>query len=301
MRILITGGAGYIGYSLVQSLDKNESVTKITVFDNLYKKNFNFFTQGENLNKTIFAKGDILNIYELERVVKNQDIVIHLAAHVDSPFNYQDNYKYEQVNHYGTVVLFNLLEKFPPQKVIFASSAAVYGFKQNVTENTPPEPMNYYGSSKLNAENYLKILEKKSQIYLLRLGNVFGYNPMLRMDSVINKLMMEALIYKKIKIYGNGNQIRPFIHLPSLIENLQQFIFGNKESGVYNLVEFNQNMNEIRDFLIEGNSDLEFVYLNSNQEVKSLEMFSEKMKIKANPAEKLALAYQEFEKNVRIF
>lgn len=275
MNILITGGAGYIGYSLVRALDAVDQVNKITVYDNLYHSNVNFFTHGKSLSKTEFVKGDVLNAYELEKVVKNQDVVIHLAAHVDFPYTYKDNFKYEQVNQYGTVALYGLLEKHPPKKVIYLSSAAVYGFKEVMDENTPPEPANYYGISKLKGEEYINLLKPKSEVIILRSANVFGYNPMVRLDAVINNFMFEALLYGKIKIHGTGNQTRPFIYLPVLVEAIKEATLNeNAKSGVHNLVQANYSLNELRDFLMQEIPDLEFTYVNSNSETPGLAMQS---------------------------
>lgn len=300
MRVLITGGAGYIGYSLVDVLETLPEITEITVFDNLLRKNMHFFSEGKDLKKTRFVKGDILNIYELEQVVKNQDVVVHMAAHVEFPYSYQDNYKFEQVNHYGTVVLYNLLERFPVEKVVFLSSAAVYGFVENASESTEPKPANFYGISKYNAEKYLCLLERESKVYMLRSANVFGYNPMVRLDSVINRFMFDALIYKKIKIHGNGNQLRPFISLKTVTDQIANFVIGNKKSGAYNLVEFNQSMNVLRDFLMEKNPDLEFAYLNSNQEFKTVSMSSEKLDLENDFHDILEDTYQHFGEVIRL-
>ncbi|MDO5654794.1 MAG: NAD-dependent epimerase/dehydratase [Flavobacteriaceae bacterium] len=300
MKVLLTGGAGYIGYSLVNLLEQISEIEEITVFDNLYRNNTHFFTEGRLMSKTKFVKGDILNLYELEKVIKNQDVVIHMAAYVEFPYSYQDNYKFEQVNHYGTVVLFNLLEKYPAQKVINLSSAAVYGFSENAVESSATSPANFYAASKINAERYLDILSSKSQVYHLRLANVFGYNPMIRLDSVINRFMFEGLLYHKIKIHGSGNQFRPFISLDTVIQQIADFVIKNPSSGIYNLVEFNQNMNFLRDFVMEKIPELEFAYLNSNQEFKTLTMHSEKLNITQDATQILDKSFKYFKEKMRL-
>ena len=300
MKILITGGAGYIGYDLINRLEQNSEVEKITVFDNLYRKNIHFFTEGNALQKTTFVKGDILNMYDLEKVVKDQDAVIHLAAYVEFPYSYQDNYKFEQVNHYGTVVLYNLLEKYPVQKIINLSSAAVYGFNENATESSEPEPANFYASSKINAEKYLDILTDRSKMYHLRSANVFGYNPMVRLDSVINKFMFDALVYNKIKIHGSGNQLRPFISLNGITSQIAAFLTEERENGIYNLVEFNQNMNYLRDFLMQRIPGMEFAFVASNHEFKTLSMLSEKLDLIQDPETILDSAFQHFKQVLRL-
>lgn len=301
MKILITGGAGYIGYDLVRALDNATEVSKVTVFDNLYHSNVNFFTTGKTLSKTEFVKGDVLNIYDLEKVVKGQDVVIHLAAHVDFPYTYKDNFKYEQVNQYGTVVLYNLLEKHPPKKVIYLSSAAVYGFKEVESESTVAEPSNYYGISKLQGEEYMSLLKPKSEVVILRSANVFGYNPMVRLDAVINNFMFEALLYGKIKIHGTGNQTRPFIYLPNLVDKIKAFALNvDEKSGVYNLVEDNLSLNQLRDFLLDNIPDMEFTYVNSNSDIPGMKMSSNKITFTKGLQKSLAQALQDFRNVVSI-
>lgn len=300
MKILITGGAGYIGYSLVNKLDQNERVEEITVFDNLYKFNVNFFTTGRRLQKTKFVKGDLLNKYDLEKVVKNRDIVIHLAGHVEHPYSYKDNYKYEQINQYGTLVLYDLLKENPPQKIIFLSSAAVYGFKEVENEQTPTEPTNYYGISKREAEKYVQLLKNDSAVFLLRSGNVFGFNPQVRLDSVINHFIFDALIYNRIRIYGNGNQKRPFIGLHELINKIETFSIGDEQGGIYNLSQANLALNEIRDFIKSQLGDIEFTYADSHKELPSIEMKSSKIGFEKDIKTSLPEEFEQFQDNLRL-
>ncbi len=301
MKVLITGGAGYIGYGVVSLLEQQKEVTEITVFDNLYKKNYNFFTTGPTLTKTKFIKGDLLNKYDLEKVVQDQDIVLHMAAHVEHPYSYKDNFKYEQVNQYGTVVLYDLLQEYPPKKVIFMSSAAVYGFKNVKDEKEPASPQNYYGSSKLQAEKYLLLLQDQCDVFVLRSGNVFGFNPQVRLDAVINNFMFDALVYGKIKIFGKGNQKRPFIFIDTLTRQITNFMLSEGyQSGIYNLAQANLSLNELRDFLLERIDNLEFTYVDAQKELPSLSMKSGKLNLDQEITTSLNKALQAFRQHVRI-
>ncbi|MCK0203303.1 NAD(P)-dependent oxidoreductase [Ornithobacterium rhinotracheale] len=273
MRIFISGGAGYLGYNLVRALEQNEKVEEIIVFDNLYRQNLNFFILGEKLNKTKFIKGDILNEFELKKHLKNIDVVYHLAAFVESPYSYRDHFNYEQINHFGTATLVNALQENSPKKVIFTSSGAVYGMDIEADEDTPPMPQNAYGVSKFNAEKYLELLRYEMDVCIFRIANVFGFDPMFRFDSVINNLIFDALLYNKIKINGNGENITPFVHLDTVTQRLAQAAF-QEEPKIENLVEYNQSVNTVRDILLESFENLEFQYLNTQQKMSSYQITS---------------------------
>ncbi len=273
MKVLLTGGAGYIGYSLVEKLAKHSEIEEIIIYDTLSHHDINFFFIGNKLPQCTFIKADILNNYELNKAVEQADCVIHLAAEVRFPYSHEDHAKYEQVNQYGTLNLYQAIENHPVQKVIYLSSAAVYGFQKVDNEKVAPRPENAYGKSKWEGEKYLQNIQN-ADLYVLRSANVFGPNPCMRKDSVINKFILDALLYKRIMIDGNGDQKRAFIHIDSLIHSIMEAFTGTLKPGIYNLVEANGNMNEIRDILLEENPNLEFTYISSTSDFKSVEMYS---------------------------
>jgi UDP-glucose 4-epimerase len=104
MKILITGGAGYIGYSLVkQLLEDVEQLHSITIYDNLSRRNYSFFTEAKFDHKPIkFIHGDILDGRQLGQALQGIDCVIHLAAKVTTPFADADAHSFDQINHWGT-------------------------------------------------------------------------------------------------------------------------------------------------------------------------------------------------------
>src|SRR5262245_45995294 len=104
MNILVTGGAGYIGAELVYRLAQQEDVTSILVYDNLTRDNFNLFISHShriNNSKVKFEMGDLLDSRKLRKVLKNIDVVYHLAARVDAPYSNVDSHVFEQVNNWG--------------------------------------------------------------------------------------------------------------------------------------------------------------------------------------------------------
>src|SRR5688572_26496380 len=107
MKVLVTGGAGYIGTELISLLIAQENVTEVIVYDNLSRLNFNIFLglKLKNHSKLSFQKGELLDSRGLRKALKGVDVVYHLAAKVTTPFANTDAHTYEQVNHWGTAEL----------------------------------------------------------------------------------------------------------------------------------------------------------------------------------------------------
>ena len=219
MRVLITGGAGYIGTELVYSLANENSIEEIIIFDNLSRDNHNLFIKSKvpNATKVRFHRGELLDSRELGKVLDGINIVYHLAAKVTTPFANTDPHFYEQVNHWGTAELVYALEKSSVEKLIYTSSTSVYGSStKSVDENTPPNPKTFYGISKMRGEEHVQRLKDKMKTYILRSGNVYGYSKSMRFDAVINKFIFEANYSKRITINGDGKQHRSFIHIDQI-------------------------------------------------------------------------------------
>jgi UDP-glucose 4-epimerase len=118
MRILITGGAGYIGTELTYELSKRNEVSEIIIYDNLSRGNYNLFIGQTKLNKVKFVQGDLLDTRKLKKNLKDVDVVIHLAAVVTTPFSDQNPHLFEQVNHWGTAELVYAIEESKVKKFI---------------------------------------------------------------------------------------------------------------------------------------------------------------------------------------
>lgn len=281
MNILVTGGAGYLGTSLIDQLNQHPDVDKIIVYDNRSHNNIRFFFNGVKLNKVHFIQGDILNHIELSRVLKEIDVVYHLAGVVKSPFSHEDSLKYEQINLWGTANLVQCLENNTRvKKFIFLSTASVYGFNNIENELMEPNPMNAYGKSKREAEKFIQLLSGKIKVEVFRVGNIYGYNRTVRLDSVINRFIFEALCYGKIKIFGDGEQKRPFMRLEDLTRALIQFLHTHTGKGfnIHNMVQFNMSINDIRSILQSIIPSLEYIYINQGQKVPSLEILDSNLK-----------------------
>ena len=277
MNILITGGAGYIGTELVYALEKEKAVKSIVVYDNFSRKNYNLFLGRSKLGsqKVRFVKGTILDSRKLKVEIDKADVVYHLAAKVTTPFADHNPHEFDQINNWGTAELTYLIENSMVSKLIYASSVSVYGASEEKLDITSPlQPKTFYGISKLNAEKHVARLNKKKiKPYILRLGNVYGYSKSMRFDSVINKFMFEANFRNHIRIYGDGNQMRSFIHIDRLSKQLKNFALNNTYSpDFYNLVENSYSINEIVDALKEVYPNLEQTYLTQNMKMRSLKV-----------------------------
>lgn len=295
MNVLITGGAGYIGTPLVDLLCSNPDVQKVVVYDNLSRANYNLFigTKKEGHQKLTFIKGELLDSRKLKQSLKNIDIVYHLAARVTTPFANSDAHLFDQVNHWGTAELSYLLEESSVKKLIYTSSAGVYGSPSEPTdESVEPTPKSIYGISKLRAEEHLRRLSDKMPVYILRCGNVYGYNRSMRFDAVINKFMFEANFEKRITIHGNGEQSRSFIHADMIAKALANLPSSELPGGTYNLVDKTYKVMDIVDELKQLMPDLEFILINQYLSLSNLN-------IKRNEEvnRKLGIAYESSLKN----
>ncbi|MEL6537741.1 MAG: SDR family oxidoreductase, partial [Bacteroidota bacterium] len=240
MNILITGGAGYLGTELTGRLIGLPDVKEVRVFDNLSRKQHDFFLghRKEGYEKVKFIQGDLLDSRKLKKALDGVDVVYHLAAFVTTPFANADPHNYEQVNHWGTAELTYALEEAKQvSRVVYASSTSVYGAqKAPVTEETVPNPRTFYGISKMRGEEHIRRLSDSKATYILRLGNVYGYNRSLRFDAVINRFMFDAHFTGRLSIHGDGQQHRAFLPIEMVGKIMTELAQAEVPSGTYNVV-----------------------------------------------------------------
>lgn len=277
MKLLITGGAGYIGTELVYRLSANSGIDKIIIYDNLGRGNYNLFLGDRIANpKVQFINGDILDSRKIRKVLDGIDKVIHLAAKVTTPFANIDSHSFEQINHWGTAELIYAVEESAVKQFIFMSSSSVYGSsKEEADENTLPSPDSFYAISKWRAEEHVKRLFDKMNTQILRCGNVYGYSKSMRFDAVINRFMFDANYTNRVTINGNGKQYRSFIHVEKVTHILEQLLLQQISSGIYNLSDKNLEVLELVDVVKQLYSDLEFQFINQHLEMQQLKVKQE--------------------------
>lgn len=229
MKVLVTGGAGYIGSLLVPALLQNGH--QVRVLDNLV------FNQTSLLPYFInpdfeFIKEDIRNFEAVKKAVAGMDIIIHLVAIVGAPACKKNPQLAEEVNYLGTVNVNTARE--PNQKLFYASTGSVYGKVEGIcTEDLPVKPLSHYGETKLRAET--TVMEKGNAI-AYRFATAFGLSPRLRLDLLPNDFVFNALKNKYLVVYDKDFK-RTFIHVKDIVD---AYIFGiqnfeNMKNEVYNI------------------------------------------------------------------
>ena len=249
-----------------QLLEDVGQLHSVTIYDNLSRKNYSIFTEARFNQKPVhFIQGDILDGRTLSAALRDTDCVIHLAAKVTTPFADQEVHLYDQVNHWETAQLATAIEKSPVRKVIYLSSISVYGSSDCfVGESEEPNPRSFYGISKLEGEKQITTLRNTRDVYVLRSGNVYGYNPAYRIDAVINRFMFDANFIGRIKINGSGEQHRSFIHVDKIARTIVGAVDDTYSPGLYNVVEHNMTVNEVAREVGVLYPKLESIHVNYN-------------------------------------
>lgn len=274
MNILITGGAGYLGYSLIGALaSTGAGIGRIVIYDNLTRSNHAVFSgnQCNGLNVS-FVQADILDNRTLDAGLKDIDVVIHLAARVDTPNSDAEAHSFDQINNWGSAQVVRAIEDAGSvSRVIFLSSTAVYGESDEpVTEDSPLRPSSIYGISKLRAERHFTRLAEKLPVCTIRSGNVYGYNRSTNYNSVINRMVFDARFQSRIFIEGSGKQSRAFIHIDKLAAAIAQMALGdNFRAGIHNFAEHNFSIIDIVDQLVEAFPTLEYVTVDQDMRMRS--------------------------------
>jgi UDP-glucose 4-epimerase len=227
LRVLVTGGAGYIGSHVVLELCDNGY--EVIVLDDLSSGNKDAID-----SRASFINGSTLNISDIELGLENVEAVIHLAAFKAAGESMLDPAKYSYNNLIGSINLLNALIKHKINKFVFSSTAAVYGYPEYlpVDENHPLTPINYYGFTKLEIERLLQWYSKLKglRFVALRYFNAAGYDINNRLNFLeknpanLIPITMEVAsgLRRKMFIYGNdydtpdGTGLRDYIHVSDL-------------------------------------------------------------------------------------
>ena len=239
MKILVTGGAGFIGKHLVLSLLNNGD--SVTIFDNLSKgteEKINFLkTKGAK-----FVKGDITDYESLCSVMMDGiDSVVHLAAKT----GVVDSVKYPEETHHinvtGTVRILRACVEKNVNNIVIASSGAVYGESKKLplSEELPNIPLSPYGASKICAEKYVQAFSNSYGIngISLRFSNVYGEGQSKDYAGVITKFMDNIEKDKPLIIFGDGEQTRDFVFVDDVASGIKKALenISGKKGNFYNI------------------------------------------------------------------
>ncbi len=230
-KILVTGGAGFIGSHLSEKLSKNN---EIIVLDKLLRGNKLF-----NKNKNIkFIYGDVKDYSLVEKISKSCDIIFHLAALLGVEMVSKDNILTMDTEFIGMRNICRAALKNNINKIAYTSSSGVYGklnYKINVSENSTVIPASAYALSKKFNEVYLENMYKQHGLRSVsfRLFNVYGPRQDDRM--VIPRFYNQCISNKDITVYENGNQTRDFTYIDDCIYSMIQATKKNTKFDVLNI------------------------------------------------------------------
>ncbi len=229
MKILVTGGSGYIGSLLVPELLNNGH--QVRVLDSLLFGQTSLLPYFIDENFELL-KGDVRDAEKIKKAVDGMDVIIHLAAIVGAPACKKDSRLAEEVNYQGTVNINNTRDV--SQKLLYASTGSVYGKVENIcTEDLTPKPLSTYGETKLRAEQ--EVMGKGNAI-AYRFATAFGLSSRLRLDLLPNDFVFNALKNRYLVVYDKHFK-RTFIHVKDIVDS---YIFGitnfdKMKNEVYNV------------------------------------------------------------------
>ncbi|MFD3157161.1 NAD-dependent epimerase/dehydratase family protein [Haloimpatiens sp. FM7330] len=231
MNIIVTGGAGFIGSNIVDELVKMNH--NVAIVDNLSTGKV------ENINvKAKFYKVDIRDTKKIIEIFNDfkPDVCIHHAAQIDIQTSIK-NPKFDAVvNIIGTINILEACKINKVRKIIYASSASVYGNPEYlpIDEKNKTNPISYYGISKLTSEYYVKVFSKFYGIKftILRYANVYGIRQAFKGEGGVIAIFLNKIIKKEIPvIYGDGEQTRDFIYVKDIVNaNVAALTKGNNET-----------------------------------------------------------------------
>ena len=222
MKIGVTGGAGYVGSNLVKSLisGKNEVVS----IDNLMNGDYSHLrTQGAG-DAAKLLEGDIRDLEFMVEAFEDCDAIVHLAALPGLVKCRERPEEAASINVYGTYNVLEAARRLGIGKVVFCSTAAVYGkpAEMPVTEGIPLRPLNLYGVTKLAGERLMDVFSDNHGIATisLRFGNVFGVGLFTNYDTVIPKFVRMGLNGEGLTVYGDGSSTRDYVHVDDIARAL---------------------------------------------------------------------------------
>jgi UDP-glucose 4-epimerase len=233
MKILITGGAGFIGSNIAEHFHRTDDVV---VLDNLRSG----FEQNLSGLKVKFVRGSVTDKSIVEKASAGVDYIFHLAALVSVPESVEKPQETVDINVGGTLNVLAAARSNGIKKVVISSSAAIYGDNPKVpkVETMLPEPKSPYAITKLDAEYYAKMYTSEFgvPVVCLRYFNVFGprQNPKSQYAAAVPIFIDRAIKSQDITIYGDGEQTRDFVFVKDIVA-ANEIAAKSEESGVFNI------------------------------------------------------------------
>ena len=221
MKILVTGGAGFIGSHLLQLLQGQQGV-EVVVYDNLSSGRREHVPKGIRL-----VEGDVRDAEGLARLFVSEgfDSVVHLAAQTMVPYSLSHPEEDCQINLLGLINILECCRKYAVKHIVFSSSAAVYGDNLNIPlhEEEKPMPTSAYGITKMASEHYLRMYHDLYGLNttVLRFANVYGERQGAGGEGGVVSIFCKLLAAGQgVTVFGNGEQTRDFVYAGDIAEAL---------------------------------------------------------------------------------
>jgi nucleoside-diphosphate-sugar epimerase len=243
MRILVTGGCGYVGTKLVEAL-LSRTDTTVTALDTQWFGNY----LPAHPRLTVCA-ADVRTIDQFD--LSGHDTIFHLAGIVNDPAVELNPYASWEVNVLATMRLVDRAARAGVRQFVFPSSGAVYGVRTElqITEDLDLMPISDYNKTKMVAERVIMSYADSMVTTIFRPATVCGYSPRMRLDLTVNLLTMQALTRGRMTVLG-GTQVRPNIHIDDLVD-LYLFALDRRLAGVYNAAFENLTVLDIAKLVAE--------------------------------------------------
>lgn len=251
MNILVTGGAGFIGSHLVDGLIAEGH--HVIIVDNLSTGS------RKNLNpEAVFYEEDIRHTDALDRIFADEQvqIVFHEAAQTLVPYSMEHPKEDAELNIMGLINVLDMCRKYHVEKIIFSSSAAVYGDNLNVPlkEDQPLMPTSFYGLTKVTAEKYIQLYHDVFGLSyaILRYSNVYGERQGSHGEGGVVYVFSKALAQgKDLTIFGDGEQSRDFIYVKDVARANIKAMDAAVPSGIYNVsTAIETTINALKEILL---------------------------------------------------
>ncbi len=229
-KILILGGLGYIGSVLYEIIKKED--WEVDIMDNHLYKDLH--------PQNPYIEADVRNRDQIEKLFKNYDVIVNLAAVVGDPACLIDTSLAIEINCIGARNIAEICKKLK-KFIVHISTCSIYGSEPNkiVKEEDEGFPIDFYGQTKYTQERLMREICNDNHC-ILRLGTAYGLSPRMRYDLVVNTFAARALKFNKITIFG-GEQERPFVHIRDISRAIIHVIKNNLH-GIYNVRGENLNL-----------------------------------------------------------
>jgi nucleoside-diphosphate-sugar epimerase len=245
MKVLITGGAGYIGSAI--TAEALQAGFGVRVIDALWYDKDAHRTYLDNPDYE-FRKGDITNDAHLGKVLEGIDFVVHAAAVVGDPASKKFPDLAQKVNYEASIKLIDRLKDENIKGFIFLSTCSNYGISKGfATEETVLKPLSLYAKTKVDVERYIIDNKKCPDWIVCRLSTAYGYSPRMRFDLTINDFAMNAFRKKSLDIFLPYTH-RPYIHVVDVARIVTEIIkkFDMVKNNIFNVGFNGENYQKIQ-------------------------------------------------------